>query len=52
MPPQKKQKQLTEETTESGKNELERETKSARNDGSIEMLAPNRPKRHIKAPQR
>uniref|UniRef100_A0A1I8EZT9 Uncharacterized protein n=2 Tax=Wuchereria bancrofti TaxID=6293 RepID=A0A1I8EZT9_WUCBA len=52
MPPKKKQKQLGEKVTESGKDELEREMKSVKIDGNIEMLTTNRPKRHIKAPQR
>ncbi|CAG9536849.1 unnamed protein product [Cercopithifilaria johnstoni] len=52
IPPKKKQKQLSEEVTESNKDQLEREAKSMKNDGSIEMLATSRPKRHIKAPQR
>ncbi|KAL3994659.1 hypothetical protein ACH3XW_22615 [Acanthocheilonema viteae] len=51
-PPKKKQKQLSEEVIESDKDELKRETKSVKSDGNIEMLATNRPKRHIKAPQR
>ncbi|KAK6104137.1 hypothetical protein QQG55_15145 [Brugia pahangi] len=52
MPPKKKQKQLGEKITESGKDELGGEAKSVKIDGSIEMLTTNRPKRHIKAPQR
>uniref|UniRef100_A0A0R3RTX7 Helicase domino n=1 Tax=Elaeophora elaphi TaxID=1147741 RepID=A0A0R3RTX7_9BILA len=52
IPPKKKQKQLNEKITESGKDGLEREARPMKNDGKIEMLAPNRPKRHIKAPQR
>ncbi|MCP9261838.1 hypothetical protein DINM_005157 [Dirofilaria immitis] len=50
---QKEQKQLVEGTIESGKEEeLEREIKPEKNDGSIEILAAKRPKRQIKAPQR
>ncbi|KAM3719256.1 Acetyl-coenzyme A synthetase [Dirofilaria immitis] len=49
----KEQKQLVEGTIESGKEEeLEREIKPEKNDGSIEILAAKRPKRQIKAPQR
>ncbi|VDK61226.1 unnamed protein product [Onchocerca ochengi] len=52
LPPKKKQKQLDKEEVQYDKDELEKETKSEKNDGGIEMLATNRPKRHIKVPQR
>lgn len=52
VPLKKKQKQLSKEIIESNKDNLERETKWMKSEGNIEMLATNRPKRHIKAPQR
>ncbi|VDK67399.1 unnamed protein product [Litomosoides sigmodontis] len=52
LPPKKKQRQLNERAAESNKDELQREKKTMKNGSNIEMLATNRPKRHIKAPQR